>query len=288
MRGKDRPSWRVEGYAPHPPAASSDRAAGSGPAARFRPPARLGPVDGVSPADEAVLVVAVGSLGLGWRRGWLTLRALPVAALVGAAVWWGTGPVGVALLLFFFITSSLFTRLRRWRALSDYRRRAPYHHAPRNGWQVLANGAAASVAALAAGAFGSAAAVGAMAGALAAATADTWASELGRTVAGRTWLITTGERVSPGHSGGLSVFGTLAGLSGALALGLLWGGLGGPPAGRAALASLVAGATGMTADSLLGATLERRVPWVGNDAVNLVGTCVGAVVGWILAARAGA
>jgi len=260
----------LEGYAPHRAAAS------------------------VTPADGAALVVGVGSLGLAWRRAWLTWRALPVAALVGAAVWWGAGPAGVGLLLFFFVTSSVFTRLRRRRARSAYvrapaaSRHAPHRHSPRNGWQVLANGAAASVAALLAAAFGVAAAVGAVAGALAAATADTWASELGRTAAGPTWLITTGERVSPGHSGGLSVAGTAAGLAGAIALGLLWGVLGGPPAPRAALASLVAGATGMTVDSLLGATLERRVRWVGNDAVNLAGTCAGAAVGWFLAAHAAA
>jgi uncharacterized protein (TIGR00297 family) len=254
----------LEGYAPHRAAAS------------------------VSPADGVVLAAALGSLGLAWGRAWLTWGALPVAALVGAAVWWGTGPAGVSLLLFFFVTSSALTRLRRWRARADYHRRVPHHRSPRNGRQVLANGAAASVAALVAGAFGIAAAVGAVAGALAAATADTWASELGRTAAGPTWLITTGERVSPGHSGGLSVAGTAAGLAGAVALGLLWGALGGPPAPRAALASLVAGATGMSVDSLLGATLERRVRWVGNDVVNLAGTCAGAAVGWFLAAHAGA
>ncbi len=266
----------MEGYAPHRSAASAGAAAG------------------VNPADGAALAAAAVSLGVAWRRAWLTWRALPVAALVGAAVWWGAGPAGVGLLLFFFVTSSAFTRLRRWRARSAYvgvpdpARHAAHHRASRNGWQVLANGAAASAAALAAGAFGWTAAVGGVVGAVAAATADTWASELGRTAAGRTWLITTGERVSPGHSGGLSVAGTLCGLCGALVVGLLWGAFGGPPAGRAALASLVAGTTGMTVDSLAGATLEHRVSWVDNDVVNLAGTCAGAIVGWILAARAGA
>lgn len=246
-------------------------------------------VAGVSPADGAALVAAAGSLGLAWSRSWLTARALPVAALVGAAVWWGGGPPAVGLLLYFFLSSSVLTRIRRRRARSVHPGGAGAghrHRSGRTGWQVLANGAAATAAALAGALFGFAAAGSVIAGALAAATADTWASEVGRAAAGRTWLITTGEPVSPGRSGGLSVAGTAAGLAGAASAGLLWGILGGSgPLGGAAVA-LAAGATGMMLDSLLGATVESRVAWIGNDFVNLAGTVAGAVVGWILAAHA--
>lgn len=154
------------------------------------------------------------------------------------------------LLLAFFVSSSLLSKAKT-----------------RNERQVLANGGVAALAALA----GSWAA---FAGALAAATADTWATEIGRYSRKPPRLITTGKPVAAGTDGGMTLVGTVGGIAGAAfmaALAFLF-----EP--RVAVAVAVAGVFGMLLDSLLGATVQGAVRWLDNDAVNLAATLAGAVV----------
>jgi uncharacterized protein (TIGR00297 family) len=112
--------------------------------------------------------------------------------------------------------------------------------------------------------------------ALAEATADTLASELGEVLGGPPLLVTTLRRVEPGTDGAISLAGTVAGTAGAalvvlvamftLRLGFR----------EAACAGLGAFA-GLFVDSLLGATAERR-GWLNNDAVNFLSTLAAAVL----------
>jgi uncharacterized membrane protein len=203
-------------------------------------------------------------------------------------------------LVLFFVSSSALSALPP----RDERGR-------RGARQVLANG---SLAALAAAAPGSAEWAGiALLGAVAAATADTWATEIGVRYGGRPRSILTLRPQSPGTSGAVSPAGTLAALAGALAIaaagralvaGVTWGSV-------AAVA--LAGFAGCTVDSVLGAgpqavyecsvcgatpqvarhagcaTPARRVAgcWgLDNDAVNWLGTLTGAaaaagLAGWL-------
>jgi uncharacterized protein (TIGR00297 family) len=217
---------------------------------------------------------------------WLTPAGTVTAVLVGAAVWWGLGWAGLVPLFAFLFSGSLLTRLATGRS------------AARTTRQVLANGGVAAVAALLAQ-------WPATAGALAAAAADTWATEIGAFSRSPPRSITTGAQVQPGRSGGITSLGTAGGVLGALTL----AGVAGLVAPRvdlgirgAAIATL-AGIIGMLSDSLLGATaqamyhcpvcgavcerpgtchepvrLMRGVRWLDNDAVNLVTTLVGATV----------
>ncbi len=113
--------------------------------------------------------------------------------------------------------------------------------------------------------------------ALAEATADTVSSEVGQALRGSAVLITTGRRVPPGTDGGVSVSGSVAGVVGAALVvwaGRLWLG----PAWFQVEAAAFTGAfAGLIADSLLGATMERR-GWIGNDWVNFISTGVAAGV----------
>ena len=96
-----------------------------------------------------------------------------------------------------------------------------------------------------------------VAAALAEATADTLASELGEVLGGQPVMVTTRHRVAPGTDGAISLAGTLAGSGGAVLVVLvatLTLGLG---AGSAVCAGLGA-VGGLFVDSLLGATAERR------------------------------
>lgn len=231
------------------------------------------------------------------REGAVTggLFAASLVALGGVA-WVVPGVV-------FFGLSSALTPLRHaWgqrEADSASPRRTPV--------QVLANGgvawAALAVAAMAPpGA--EAVSVGAYAafvGALAAAAADTWATELGALSAAAPRSLRTGRPVPTGTSGAVSLIGTgAAGVGAATVAGAarLTGGIvTGAPAWDVGL-FVGAGLAGMWADGLAGAFLEAQYrtgtgTWgeepsaepflptrgwasIGNNAVNLIGTAVGA------------
>jgi len=221
---------------------------------------------------------------------WLTGDGVAAAVAVGAATWWGMGWRGVVLLFAFFVSSSLLTQLAGGR---DGPGRPGGR---RNARQVLANGGVAAL-----GAF-----VGSWslaAGALAAATADTWATELGSFSPRPPRLLTTGRVVPPGTSGGVTLLGSAGGAGGALFLAAVTTLLFHPPRPPLLLIT-VAGVAGMAADSLLGATLQGKFtcltcgrvgedrntgchgpmilvhgsPALDNDGVNLAATVAGAAV----------
>ncbi len=110
--------------------------------------------------------------------------------------------------------------------------------------------------------------------ALAEATADTVSSEIGQAFGKRTYMLTNLRRVHRGTDGGISLEGTLAGLVASLLV-ILIGGWALRMSPEAQLLAFFSGVIGLFADSLLGATLERR-NWIGNDVVNLTSTAISA------------
>ena len=185
---------------------------------------------------------------------WLTRRGAAAALAIGLATVWGFGWRGLFLLLAFFVSSNLLTT-------------AAKGGEGRNERQVLANGGAAALAALA----GSWAA---FAGSIAAATADTWATEIGRHSRTPPRLITNGRPVPAGTDGGITLLGTVGGFAGA---GFI-AGLAFIVEPRVAIAVGAAGVFGLLLDSFLGATLQGVRAWLDNDFVNLAATASGAVV----------
>jgi len=194
---------------------------------------------------------------------WLTSGGVAAALAVGGATLWGVGWRGFGLLLAFFVSGSLLTR----------------GGGRRNARQVLANGGVAAVAALL-GAWA------AFAGALAAAAADTWATEIGARSPTAPRLITSGAPVPRGANGGITLLGTAGGVLGAAVMGgLTW--VLGPHDLRLAAVVAAAGAVGMLIDSLLGATAQGPFEdgWLDNDGVNFAMTLAGAGIaaaGWRL------
>lgn len=220
--------------------------------------------------DLGVLLGGVGVLVLAARRGWLTASGVAAATIVGAGVWWGTGPGGFALLLLFFATSSLLTGPGGGDA------------GGRDAGQVTANGGVAALAGAAGGMGLVAGADLALAGALAAATADTWASEVGRRWGRRTFHVLSRRSVAPGSPAGISVPGSCAALAGACLVAGVAAVLGVVPAGPGSAAAVgIGGVAGSASDSLLGATLEVRWAGFDNDAVNAAATLVGAATAWL-------
>jgi uncharacterized protein (TIGR00297 family) len=146
-------------------------------------------------------------------------------------------------------------------------------------------------------------------GALATATADTWATELGVLSTTAPRLITTGKATLPGTSGGITPLGTAAAASGAFSLGLVFRLLNRRQTSWALLPiALLSGLMGSLFDSWLGATCqamyycpacqketERRIhscgkptqsqrglPWMDNDVVNFLATLVGSLFAILL------
>jgi uncharacterized protein (TIGR00297 family) len=145
----------------------------------------------------------------------------------------------------------------------------------RNAAQIAANLGVAGLAATILLTHGSSNAVIVLA-ALAEATADTLASELGEVLGGSPLLLTTLRRVPAGTDGAISLAGTVAGITGATVVVLVGAATLGLQLSDALTAGF-AGICGLFADSLLGATAERTGA-LNNDAVNFLSTLAASVI----------
>lgn len=205
-------------------------------------------------------------------------------------------------LLAFFISSSLLSRLgvRRKRLLVDWGKQGA-----RDASQVLANGGVAMMC-VAFSPVTHAPLLLAFAAALAAATADTWSTEIG-TLARRARSILTFRPVVTGLSGGVSLPGTLAQLGGAAFVASVAYAVHLAPFWPVA----IGGVAGGLFDSILGASVQslrwcpscarpcetnphvcgtpttmfRGLSWVDNDAVNFLATLCGAAVAVLVASH---
>ena len=259
---------------------------------------------------------------LGYSAKALSASGAIAACIVGGTVLGFGGWAWAILLGLFFASSSALSFFKR----SDTRKQRATETFDKGGRrdaaQVLANGGAGALVAflsffvpphIASILFC------AYIGSLAAATADTWATEIGVLSRQRPHLITTFQAVDPGTSGGVTWLGSSASVAGALFMGasatllasfsLFGASFGHRASGWVLLgAGLAGGVLGALADSLLGATIQasfhcpqcdkptesrvhkcgtqtqlvRGVLWISNDLVNLAATVTGALVGGAL------
>jgi uncharacterized protein (TIGR00297 family) len=120
----------------------------------------------------------------------------------------------------------------------------------------------------------------ALGAALAEAAADTVSSEIGQTIGGTPRLVTRWAEVPPGTDGAVTVAGTAAGIGAALAVSAVFA-LGAPVGWHGFVVCASAGIAGTFADSLLGATLERR-GLIGNNGVNFLSTLVASGLAFLI------
>ncbi|HSV73649.1 MAG TPA: DUF92 domain-containing protein [Chthonomonadales bacterium] len=257
---------------------------------------------GLSGCMIALAVVARSLSFSGALAGWV----------VGFLVLGFGGVALAAPLVAFFVTSSVLSRLPGRERSGAAQERG----SRRDAVQVLANGGVPAALAVACALHPSSRLLAMLClAALAAANADTWATEIGSRAGRRPRLVSTWRPVEPGVSGAVSLAGILAALLGAaavVAVGVaLWphgtGILFGRPDIAEALALAWAGFLGSYLDSLLGAsvqatwrcgvcgcTTERRthcgapaarvrgVRWIDNDVVNILSVAGAVLIAWAL------
>ena len=224
------------------------------------------------------------------------VAATLVGALAVAAGWsWGILVVG-----FFALSAALSAHQapRKRELTQDMLAK----NSARDAIQVLSNGGVFAIAAIGWAATGSAIWLFAAAGAIAAAAADTWATETGIALGGVPRSMLTGKPAARGTSGAVTVAGSLGGAAGAAAIAATVLIIGWPRS--AAAAAFFAGVSGMLIDSVLGATIQSRrhcdecdmdteqqvhrcgtatrhirgVRWIDNDVVNAMATLFGAIM----------
>lgn len=230
-----------------------------------------------------------------------------LAAIVAGLACLVAGWTWLILLLAFYLSSTLLSRFRR-----DAKRERAGDVVEKGGdrdiWQVAANGGVFTACAIAGALTHLPVFLGAGAGAIAASTADTWATEIGTLSRKMPRSIVSFRRVAAGTSGGITVAGLAASLAGSAFIALTTTLLGWPA--RTAMAAVAGGIGGSIVDSVLGATLQSRrwcvtcdvgteravhgcgtttVPsgglsWMTNDFVNLFCSLAGAFLGYLVGA----
>ena len=254
-------------------------------------------------------LLAIAIAFAAYRAHSLTRSGAMTATLIGTIIFGLGGWQWAVLLLIFFVSSSLLSRLfsnRKSKLNEKYEKGSQ-----RDAGQVLANG---GIAALFAGLhFFIPSALWpwlAFSASLAAVNADTWATELGVLDPKLPRLITTGQPVEKGTSGGISLGGNLAALAGA-GLVAACAQIVRPVQGYLVIFSLttLAGFLGALFDSYLGATVQaiytcptckketerhpihtfntattllRGFKWLNNDLVNLGCALTGALLGFAI------
>ena len=110
---------------------------------------------------------------------------------------------------------------------------------------------------------------------------DTTASEVGKAYGKTTYLITTLKPVPRGTEGAVSLEGTIAGAFASVVLAVIaW--VVGLISSIGIIWCVVAAFIATTIESLIGATLESRLPWLTNDLVNFINTVIGAIAAMLL------
>ncbi|MBC8077265.1 MAG: DUF92 domain-containing protein [Chloroflexales bacterium] len=255
-----------------------------------------------------VLSAAIG--GAAYWRGSLTRGGWAGAILSGTCTFGFGGLSWGVLLIVFFVTSSLLSRFKqvyKARLTADTFAKG----SQRDLAQVLANGGIPALLALLYPLLGQPSWLYSVyIGVLATVTADTWATEIGVLSRAQPRLITTGKRVAPGTSGGITSIGTAATAAGGLCIGVVAAALSAdqPPQIWVMLPilGLASGIVGSLTDSLLGATAQvmyrrrdgreterphaengtphtyaRGIRWMNNDLVNLLSSVAGGLVAWL-------
>ena len=221
-----------------------------------------------------VYVILLFILGfVTYKRKSLDILGTAIMIIMGIVIIFSAGANWLLLIVLFLVMSLIATKYSR-----KYKMSLGEFEGRRTSKNVISNGVVACFMAAFGGFY--LPFVGGFIGAIATATADTLASEIG--VLQEPRLITTFQKVAPGTDGAISVLGTAVGIAGAFIIGIsayFLGVINNPFS--AIIVSVISGTIGCFIDSLLGATFERA-NILNNEHVNLIATIFGAIAGILL------
>lgn len=209
----------------------------------------------------------------------LTLTGALSGGVLALFIYLGTGFTGIAIMAAFFIMGTLATGHRI--DVKEALKAAEKSHGKRNAVQVLSNAGIPAIFGLLSWTFPEHTTLFQllMAAAFSSATADTLSSELGTLYGKKFYNIATFQKDQKGLDGVISLEGTFLGLLGSMVIALLFAlGYGW---NLYPIWIIVAGTMGNLADSLLGATLQRR-HYLNNNGVNLFNTILAALTAFLL------
>jgi uncharacterized protein (TIGR00297 family) len=223
---------------------------------------------------------------------WVTLDAMKAVIVFGVIILGFGGWTLATAAIFFFVSSTILGILNiKYQQDTLGNNEAESHSFRRDGYQVWANGFWIAVFSMLWFLNGSFVFFMAALGALAVATADTWATEIGTKNPGKTVNILTLKSVEPGEDGGISFKGTAGALAGALILSSFVFLTPFYAPFPAFLIVLISGIAGMLFDSVAGAlslkydyTFRQPSDFTGdrflynNHIVNWIGTGIGGLI----------
>ncbi len=228
---------------------------------------------------NAILIFIAQRLPLLTRSGWVHAGAL------GTILWGCLGWRGWLCVVLYLLLGSLVTRLgfarKQQAGLAEGRGGL---RGPENLWGSAATGALLAI--LVGAGFGSESLllVG-FAASFAAKLADTFGSEIGKRWGTRTFLITSFRAVPAGTDGGISLEGTLASALGSLLMTVVTVGLFFVEIGSFAVLVFLAGFLATLFESVLGAVLQKRLPFLTNEVVNGLQTSFAALMAMTIASK---
>lgn len=209
----------------------------------------------------------------------LNFVAAITGVIVALCIYFGGGITAIAMLAMFFVAGTWATgyryKLKQGLNLSEE------NAGKRTAFQVIANGGVAAIAGLIALILPDQKPITslAIAAALAAATSDTFSSELGNVFGKRFYNIVTMKHDTRGLNGVVSVEGTLFGVLGTAIIAVVYAA--GYGWSQMVFFVFIAGIFGNLADSYLGAIFERKNQ-LGNNEVNFLNTAIAASIAVVL------
>lgn len=243
------------------------------------------------PLDQLGLIAGIGLSLLVvmavFMLGFLSLDAIFPATIIGAVAYGLGGLSQVAVLGVFFVSASILTLVNDRRSLTDRGLQSR-----RNGKQAWSNGWWFAIYILLGYLTGANGFHIAAVAALATATSDTWATEVGLLPKhSKTISIVNFKQVTPGTDGGISLYGTVSAFLGSSLIGAVYMMFSYEDQLAVFLIIAISGFLGCLIDSVLGATVQKNevdLPFerilggehaFGNNKVNWLSTGLGGTIG---------
>jgi uncharacterized protein (TIGR00297 family) len=252
------------------------------------------------------LLMSASIGALAYKRGSLSASGWLGAIITGTATFGFGGWAHGVTLVFFFVSSTLWSRLKKNQKVK-LEQTVFEKGTRRDIWQALANGGLGALICCAIPIWPEHLQTFNVlfAATMATVAADTWATELGVLFGGTPRVITTLKPAPKGTSGAVSAYGTLAALAAAVSVALVFGVVNASLSWQFVLLICLGGLFGCVCDSVLGATVQRMYHgseglterphgpdgtpyslirgwrWLNNDMVNFISSLAGALLAWL-------